>query len=326
MPNGALATAGEQLAIASELGWVSDLLREGGAGELVERGTMAPTIAVTIEATREPFPTRGMDVLTRDAWCRDRTVVMVNACGSGFDVLFQDRDGMPTFTFRWRPPPRERVAARALRARFHLLSRAVLVQYPALWCAGIRGRAPLHAPAFTSRSVSPLLAGPSGVGKSTVLTRELAEGAHVTCDNVSVGDGTTVWGLVEPMRVEGGSGRRMYHGRSEVELRERIAHLDPDRVMVVRRGEGAAPVVRSCEPGSVERSLVTGTYMAGELRRYWGFAATLAAGTGRGPAHPPVSDVARAFTRRLACFQIVLPRSADDLPPSLIPEMEAACR
>ena len=35
--------------------------------------------------------------------------------------------------------------------------------------------------------------------------------------------------------------------------------------------------------------------MAGELRRYWSFAATLSAGTGVGNPHPPVMDVASAF-------------------------------
>jgi hypothetical protein len=39
--------------------------------------------------------------------------------------------------------------------------------------------------------------------------------------------------------------------------------------------------------------------MAGELRRYWGLAATLAAGTEIGPAHPPVADIAAAYAARL---------------------------
>jgi hypothetical protein len=44
--------------------------------------------------------------------------------------------------------------------------------------------------------------------------------------------------------------------------------------------------------------------MAGELKRYWPFAATLAAGTGLGPAVPPVSDVASAFAVRLPSYTL----------------------
>jgi hypothetical protein len=48
--------------------------------------------------------------------------------------------------------------------------------------------------------------------------------------------------------------------------------------------------------------------MAGELRRYWAFAATLAAGTALGPAHPPVEDVASSFAAGLPCFLLLLGR------------------
>jgi hypothetical protein len=46
--------------------------------------------------------------------------------------------------------------------------------------------------------------------------------------------------------------------------------------------------------------------MAGELRRYWAFAATLSAGTGLGPAHPPVADIASSFAASLPCFALSL--------------------
>jgi hypothetical protein len=53
--------------------------------------------------------------------------------------------------------------------------------------------------------------------------------------------------------------------------------------------------------------LITGTYIAGELRRFWPFAATLAAATGLGPPHPPVREIAEAITRRLPCAELILP-------------------
>jgi hypothetical protein len=46
--------------------------------------------------------------------------------------------------------------------------------------------------------------------------------------------------------------------------------------------------------------------MAGELRRYWSFAATLAAGTGAGPAHPPLADTASMFAKSLPCYVLTL--------------------
>jgi hypothetical protein len=323
---GVLETAGERLAIKSQLRWVSELIREGAAGELRVGGSEEPTLEIVVESTADPFAHTGMEPLTRDAWSGDRTVLMVNACGTGFDMLCEDVDGAQRFTFRWRPPTRERLAAKALRARFILLARAVLLQYPALWVAGTNGRAPLHAPAVSKGSFVALLAGPSGVGKSTLLSKELDLGAWATSDNVSVGDGVHAWGLVEPMRIEGGTGRRMYHGRSEAPLTRRAPRLEPERVVVVRRGDGTAPVLTALTPDLAERALITGTFMAGELRRYWAFAATLAAGTGRGPSHPPLREVARSFTEHLPCFQIILPATPDGLPASPIAEMENACR
>ena len=84
--------------------------------------------------------------------------------------------------------------------------------------------------------------------------------------------------------------------------------LTPDRLVVLRRGLDEAPAVHACDPDAAMRSLVTGTYAAGELRRYWAVAATLTAATGLGPAHPPVVEVARRLASDLPCLEIVLPR------------------
>src|SRR5207253_6805593 len=124
---------------------------------------------------------------------------------------------------------------------------------------------------------------------STLLQTELTAGGQAISDNLCVSDGRTAWGLLEPMRLAGGgAGRSMPHGRHEEPLEGRLPDLAPDRVVVVRRGTGAYPALCACASDGAARSLVTGTYMAGELRRYWAFAATLAAATGLGPAHPDV--------------------------------------
>lgn len=303
-----LVTAGERLGIESELSWVDELIEESAPGELRRERTETPSIRVSVESDRRAFDVRGWAPLTRGAWHRAGRVVLRDPCTAGFDVLVSLDDGCPSLTFRWRPPQRTRAAAWALRSRFHLLARAVLVQFPALWWAGTRGRAPLHVSVCTAGGVTPLLAGPGGVGKSTLLKWELERGARSTADNVCVGDGTTLWGLVEPLRVEGGSGRHMSYGRREAPLAGRESAQVPDVIVVVRRGNRDQPEVRRCDAAAATRWLVAGTYMAGELRRFWPFAATLSAGTGVGNPHPPVADVAAAFASRLPSVELLLGR------------------
>lgn len=303
MSVGCLMTAGEQLLLESELAWVAELMTEGAAGALT-RMPGEPTVHVRVEAEQRAFDTRDWDFLSRGVWSRGGEVVVANACTSGFDARVAADGDRIRFTYRWRPPVRDRAAARVLRSRFHLLARAVLMQYPALWAAGTRGRVPLHASACSVGSKKPLLVSPSGVGRSTLLLESAVE--ETTGDNVAVGDGTVAWDLVEPARVEGAAGRRMAHGRGEAAVRNRISSLAPDAVVVLARAQRREPKLSPCSSVDAARSLVTSTYMAGELRRYWAFAATLAAGTGIGPAHPPVAEVAAAFARRLPCFVLEL--------------------
>jgi hypothetical protein len=302
---GCIETAGERLLVDCEPGWVARLVREC-AGEALRPGRDGWTVAVRIEAGHAPFDVRGWEPLTRGAWRHGTEVVIEDAATSGFDLGLEWAEGRPSFRYRWRPPSRDRAAAWGLRSRFHLLARAVLVQYPALWWAGVRGRVPLHAAACTAGDAVPLLAGPGGVGKSTLLLGELRRGGRATSDNVCVSDGAAAWGLVEPLRLLDGSGRRMPHGRREEPMPNRVPGLVPDRVVVIRRGSGPRPEVRPCDPRTALRSLVAGTEMAGELMRYRPFAATLAAGTGMGPAQPPLVEVASALARRLPCLEVTL--------------------
>jgi hypothetical protein len=160
------------------------------------------------------------------------------------------------------------------------------------------------------------------VGRSTLILEELRRGGRTTGDNLGVGDGETLWGLVEPMRVEGGAGRRMPHGRSEVRLEDRLPELTPDCVIVVRRGSVDAPTLTRCDGDTAARSLITSTYMAGELRRFWSLAAVLSAGTGAAPPHPPVDAIACQFTERLPCFELVLSHARGTVLSELIPTAE----
>ena len=305
---GMLETVGERLEIISALPWVDELIDEASDGMLRSAGFEAPTVLVDIESTNQPFDTIDWEPLTRGAWRSPDAVVMEDVCSSGFDLRLRTSLDGAEFTLRWRPRLRGRAAALLLRSRFILLARAVLLQYPALWRATIRGRAPLHASAFTAGDMRPLLAGPGGVGKSTLLTQELAAGGQAICDNICVSDGVMAWGLVEPLRVERGTGRSMPFGRAEAPLKGRVASLTPDRLVALRRGVAEVAQVRPCDAATMTRSLITGTYMAGELRRFWSFAATLTAGTELGPSHAPVAMIARNLALRLPCVEILLPR------------------
>ncbi|HSS94978.1 MAG TPA: hypothetical protein VLR46_13455 [Candidatus Dormibacteraeota bacterium] len=318
-----LETGGERLQIISALPWVDELIDEAAAGALQHGDSEAATVIVRVEATNRAFDIASWEPLTRSAWRLREEVVMEDVCSSGFDLRLRCTPDDVEFTFRYRPRLRGHAAAQLLRTRFTLLTRAVLIQYPALWRASLRGRAPLHASACTVGDLRPLLAGPGGVGKSTLMAQELAAGGQAISDNLCVSDGVTVWGVVEPMRIEGGSGRSMPHGRGELPLAGRISSLTPNVLVVLRRGHDEVAYLRFCGTSSVARSLITGTYMAGELRRYWGFAATLTAGTEMGPSHPPVEAIARQLASRLPSVEIVLPRQPGVRLAELLSLMEA---
>lgn len=99
----------------------------------------------------------------------------------------------------------------------------------------------------------------------------------------------------------------MPHGRVERSWDSRQSGIRPTLVLVLRRGTGDRPVVRPVSPAVAARALVTGTYAAGELRRYWAFGATLALGTGLGPAHPAIGAAAEQFARSHRCVEVELP-------------------
>ena len=277
--------------------------RVGGAAAAV--ADVRVTVART--GTTEPGPHHRP--LTRGAWSDGREVILLDACASGLDLTIRPSDSGLDIVARARPGWRHRALGALAPDRRVLLHRAVLVQYPAMWWAGVMGHVPLHVSAATVGGSAIVLAGPGGVGKSTlVATLDGASDVPVS-DNLCVSDGHTVHGLLEPARALGGSGRRMPHGRRESSWARRVESVVPDAVVVLRRGDRADPVVRRLDASSAARELVGGTYAAGELRRYWAFAATLALGTARGPAHPPVAGVAESMARTRPAYEVLLPSS-----------------
>ncbi|MDX6222277.1 MAG: hypothetical protein QOD91_1331 [Frankiales bacterium] len=307
-------TGGECLRIDCGPAWTRKLLQRGLAGESFDHEpdpATPTTVHLVVEVTRQPFVLAGADRVTRGAWSNGTAVLLENACSSGFSLLLEPQDDVLLVRARWAPPWRTRLASALLRQRASLLMRAVLLQYPVMWWSGVHGRAPLHVSALVLDRSAPLLAGPSGVGKSTLVDAEIEAGHRATCDNLAVSDGRTVFGILEPRRTSGGSGPRTSHGRREVPFAGRLTSVRPDRVVAVSLSETAPQAVtRALEGDAACRALVSGTYMAGELRRYWAFAATLAAGTGLGPTAPPVEAVARRLTGTLPCLSLALSRTS----------------
>jgi hypothetical protein len=306
--SGALRTGGETVAIECDLAWLVPFLIEGSDGQLGD--PMPATVHLHVEADHRPFPTDGWARLSRDGWTRSGEVVLQDVATSGFDLLLRTGAGVVEVICRWRPPARTRAAGLVLRTRGRLLLRAVLLQYPVLWAAALRGRVPLHAcGVWSATSGGMVIVGPSGVGKTTVVEQEVAAGGSATTDNLCVAAPGSVWGLVEPMRSDNASGRRAPHGRHEMVLARRIAAVEPQVVVVLERG--GRTELRALPPALAARALAASTYAAGELRRYWPFHALAALGTGVGDAHPPISDVAAALCAQVPCVRLTLARARD---------------
>jgi hypothetical protein len=312
-----IRTAGHNVDVDSALNWAGEIINESHGTSQLLHDDVGSDIRVTIQNEPGAFDTTDWAPLTRDSWARDGRVVIRDVCTSGFDMEMTVTTKGPDFRFRWRPPPRTRALSYALRSRWHLLARAVLVQYPALWWAGVNDGVLMHAAVCTAGRSTPLIAGAAGVGKTTALMTELQRGEKAVSDNLCVVSDRTAWGLVEPVRVEGVSGRKMPHGRREIPLPNRVDSLVPDCVVILKQ-ETDRSSGRPCEPSAAERTLVAGTYVAGELRRYWTYAATLALGTGLGNPHPPIAAMAADLTDRLPCFEIALSRTDETSLGALI--------
>ena len=270
-----------------------------------------PDVMVRVESSHAPFQPPGLAPLTRGAWGDGLRVVLADACGSGLDLLVEPSAEALTVTARPRPGPTHRALRLAAPGRTELLWRAALLQYPTLWWAAVRGSVPLHVSAARVSDHGVVLAGPGGVGKSTLLSSLAHDDGAPVSDNLCTYDGERLHGLPEPRRVDAGTARAlrrtMPHRRVEQPWEGRQQVIRPSLLLVLRRGNGERPIVRPVPPEVAARALVAGTYAAGELRRYWAFAATLALGTGLGPPHPAIVGEAERLAQSIPCLEVMLP-------------------
>jgi hypothetical protein len=301
-------TGGLALVVDTPRGRWRQTVVEALAGQALEgKPETHPDVHVRVEPGAGPFPLDGLDPLTRGAWAGRGRVVMEDACASGLDLRMVTHPDSLSVEVRPRPRLSQRGLALLAPARAQLLWRAAMMQYPVLWWAGVKGGVPLHVSAMSIDGEGVVLAGPGGVGKSTLLAEAAGAGVQALSDNLCVCFGSTLYGLLEPLRTEGGTGRRMPHGRREARWEARLEHLEAGRILVLGRGPESEVAMVPIRGAEAARAIAAGTYAAGELRRYWAFAATLALGTGLGPAHPPVVASAHDLVRGLPCSAVQLP-------------------
>ena len=302
-------SAGVTLAVDAPKGPWRRRLCEAGAGQMAEGMPGTSTdIHVCVEDGAGPFPLNDMDPLTQGAWAGAGCVVMEDACASGLDLRVTTGALCLVVEVRPRPRPSQRGLAMLAPARAHLLWRAAMLQYPAMWWAGVKGGVPLHVSALSVDGEGVVLAGPGGVGKSTLVADAMrGGGAQAVSDNLCVCFGRSLFGVLEPLRTADGTGRRMPHGRRETVWTARLEHVVAGRIVVLRRGSETEVDMVPMRGVAAARVIAAGTYAAGELRRYWAFASTLALGTGLGPAHPPVVGTAGDLVRGITCSEVQLP-------------------
>ena len=313
MSDQGLLTAGQSVRV------VPPALRgvvEEAAGERL--GDLTGPAGLALDNLLPPPPEATSQVVTRGVCAGPAGVLIRSVGGSGFTQLWSldqaqgdDAAARVRVSSRWSPSAAEAAAARLLPQRSRALRAQVLLHYPALWTALVTsGMSPLHVSVVEVEGLSVLLAGPGGVGKSSLVADALAHGARAVCDNLAVSDGRTVHGVVEPLRLPaelGEGGRRAAHGRREHRWPGRLSSLRPDLVVVVRRDDHGTTDLRPLPRRRAAQQLVAGTYAAGELQRFWPLVAQLAL-AGLGPTQPPVQRTASRLTAHLPCYELTLGR------------------
>ena len=322
MNRSGLLTAGQRVVLGPRAGVRLRHSIRAAAGESLAELTGG--CELMLEQLPEEPSLECFEPVTRGVWAGPDGVLIKSVGGSGYTQLWQPcadpENGGASACVRvssaWAPSAVERAAAALLRQRRRALEAQVLLHHPALWSAlSVGGLTPLHVSVLEVEGTAVLLAGPGGVGKSSLVAEAMAAGARATCDNLGVSDGRTVHGLVEPLRLPadvGGpgtdssrAGARAAHGRREHRWSGRVASLRPELVVVVRREDHAPTRLRPVRPERAARALVAGTYAAGELLRFWPLVAQLAL-AGIGPVHPSLEQTAARLTESLPCYELTL--------------------
>ena len=315
MSHSELRTAGQRVAVALDARDPMRAAVTAAAGEPLTETTGPCDLLLDRLGVLPSLDT--LEPVTRGVWAGRAGVLVDSVGGSGFTQLWhrsEESSGESAHfrvSSRWAPSAAANAAARLLPQRHRALRSQVLLHYPALWAAlAARNLSPLHVSVVEVQGRAVLLAGPGGVGKSSLVADALAHGSRAVCDNLGVSDGRVVHGLLEPLRLPAGvaaaatpdasgtgRGPRAAHGRREHAWSGRLASLAPELVVVVRREDHGTTRLRPISSDDAARSVVAGTYAAGELQRFWPLVAQLAL-AGLGPVHAPVERTAAVLDFR----------------------------
>mgnify|MGYP003693713681 CR=1 FL=1 len=311
-----LDTAGERLAIECSLPWVTELIAE--AREWRAQGVRRRW------ARRSPCGSRRIDSPSTRAGgtcsraepaLRAGELVVENACTAGFDLHLRCTPDRAVFTYRWRPPARDRSSSSDLAVAIpssckrdpHSISRPLVGRDAGPSSAarvGVRGRSrdAAHNCSEWRRSFHPRS------------WRSCGAGGRATGDNLGVGDGSTLWGYSSRSGSRAGTDAGCRMGATRSRSRTASRRLVPDSVIVLERGDTPTtpPSPLAVLKPQRARWLRARTWPASYGGT--GLAAMLAQATGLGPAHPPVLEVAAAFAGKLPRFSLALGRGIG-LPP-----------
>ncbi len=168
---------------------------------------------------------------------------------------------------------------------------AYLVYYPCWWwLEHMQGRHPLHAGAALMNDQVVLLAGASGIGKSTLTVALGAEkGARLLSDSFVLHHATQVWAVHEPILLDRFSqdwlGTRAgvleaiphSYGLHRGGYRVAPSHLaDRGRAaLLLFPRRGAPSMVRQLDDREARHRLSSGDLLINDLRRYFAYAAVL---------------------------------------------------
>lgn len=166
-----------------------------------------------------------------------------------------------------------------------------LLYYPCFWVLErTRDLHPIHAAGVEVQGTAVVLAGPSGVGKSTLVTGLAGHPrARLLSDTFLLHNGKTVYAVPEPLLLDQWSQRWL--GNTAVNLK-RIAH----RYSLSRNGfhwpterssgsgiaslllfphRSSAHYLRPLSPSSARGRLTASNLIVNDLRRYWAFASVI---------------------------------------------------
>jgi len=179
----------------------------------------------------------------------------------------------------------------ALRRRRFTTLLYYLVYYPCWWwLEHVRDIHPIHAAAVMTDVGAILLAGASGVGKSTLaVALAMSPGARLLSDSFVLHHDDDLWAVREPILLDAWSRRWLGNAAERLQsidgafgLTRRGYQLPSDRLsdggratIVLFPRRTSAPLVRRISSEQAHHRLSAADLIINDLRRYWAFAAVL---------------------------------------------------